>query len=83
MPFALMDCQFGIDGLESESPILTDNDADVCFRRWAEIFHDPCCICRIVEVDATGQYVYEQLPYPRVKEPDFPDWFAKEMRSAA
>lgn len=78
--FRLNEMHFGIDGLESESELLTHEDAEACYRKLEEIGRtDPTLLGRVIEIDSEGNPVYtegtSEKPYPHVVEAPIPSWF--------
>lgn len=86
MPWAAMDMNMGVDGLESEHPILKSEDSDECYRKLLEVMEDFPTFGRVVKLDDDGKYVWTQgtpdKNYPHVVEAPFPDFYLARMRSS-
>ena len=85
MPYQAMDCDFYEDGLRSETPILTSDDSDECYRALVNAMRDGSIfIGRVVEIDQDGKKVWtETPPYPRIVEPEAPDFYYAYFRGDA
>lgn len=82
MKYSLMVMNMGIDGLVSEHSILVSDNADECFQRSIEFEEDNPELTRVVCVEDDGKtYIWEQLPYPRVKEPETPAFYRARMNA--
>ena len=82
MPFEAREMFFYEDGLSHETTLMTSDDSDACYAELVDLMKKKMVFFgRVVEVDANGKFVWEDHPYPRVKEPEAPQFFYDYMRS--
>lgn len=79
--FKAMEMHFYEDGLHHETEIFQSDDSDECYRELITFMKTSGSLGRVVEVTDEGKYVWEEIPYPRVKEPDFPEFFQHYLRT--
>lgn len=74
MPFALMDCHFGIDGLESTYAVFTSNDSDDCYREWLKRWDDKCFMGEVFLVDSLDSATCKMVMVEADAEFNYPHW---------
>jgi hypothetical protein len=87
--FKVMDGEFGTDGLISSHKMACFPTADACYRYIIEMVENgPICnrssayaywVEEHREADKRSP-VYVTVPYPRISQPEMPEWFLARMR---
>lgn len=81
MSFKAMEMHFYEDGLSHETEIFHSEDSDECYRHLIDFMKTTGGLGRVVEIDANGDRVWTEIPYPRVSEPEFPEFFLHFLRT--